>query len=83
MKPDLMPLRIRSKTNGKDRQQLWRTHNAILDELTQAEEYMRRSEPLAAFRAAFCAHRVPQGVIQLKKEFQDLKLGSMSVNQEF
>jgi hypothetical protein len=25
------------------------------------------------FRAAFCAHHVPQGVIKLKKEFQDLK----------
>jgi hypothetical protein len=33
------------------------------------------------FRAAFCAHHVPQGVIKLKKEFQDLKLGSMSVNE--
>jgi hypothetical protein len=25
------------------------------------------------FRAAFYAHHVPQGVIKLKKEFQDLK----------
>jgi hypothetical protein len=25
------------------------------------------------FRAAFRAHHVPQGVIKLKKEFQDLK----------
>jgi hypothetical protein len=25
------------------------------------------------FRVAFCAHHVPQGVIKLKKEFQDLK----------
>jgi hypothetical protein len=25
------------------------------------------------FRATFCAHHVPQGVIKLKKEFQDLK----------
>jgi hypothetical protein len=33
------------------------------------------------FRAAFCAHHVPQGVIKLKKEFQDLKQGSMSVNK--
>jgi hypothetical protein len=34
------------------------------------------------FRAAFCAHHVPQGVIKLrKKEFQDLKQGSMSVNE--
>jgi hypothetical protein len=33
------------------------------------------------FRAAFCAHHVPQAVIKLKKkEFQDLKQGSMSVN---
>jgi hypothetical protein len=33
------------------------------------------------FRAAFCAHHVPQGVIKLKKEFQDLKQGPMSVNE--
>jgi hypothetical protein len=33
------------------------------------------------FRAAFHAHHVPQGVIKLKKEFQDLKQGSMSVNK--
>jgi hypothetical protein len=35
------------------------------------------------FRAAFCACHVPQGVIKLKKkkEFQDLKQGSMSVNE--
>jgi hypothetical protein len=34
------------------------------------------------FRATFLAHHVPQGVIKLKKkEFQDLKLGSMSVNE--
>jgi hypothetical protein len=34
------------------------------------------------FRAAFCAHHVPQGVIKLKKkEFKDLKQGSMSVNE--
>jgi hypothetical protein len=33
------------------------------------------------FRVAFCAHHVPQGVIKLKKEFQDLKHGSMSVNE--
>jgi hypothetical protein len=33
------------------------------------------------FRATFCAHRVPQGVIKLKKEFQDLKQGSMFVNE--
>jgi hypothetical protein len=25
------------------------------------------------FRAAFCAHHVPQGVIKPKKEFKDLK----------
>jgi hypothetical protein len=32
------------------------------------------------FRAAFHAHHVPQGVINLKKkEFQDLKQGSTSV----
>jgi hypothetical protein len=34
------------------------------------------------FRAAFRAHHVPQGVIKLKKkEFHDLKQGSMSVNE--
>jgi hypothetical protein len=34
------------------------------------------------FRVAFCAHNLPQGVIKLKKkEFQDLKQGSMSVNE--
>jgi hypothetical protein len=33
------------------------------------------------FKAAFHAHRVPQRVIKLKKkEFQDLKQGSTSVN---
>jgi hypothetical protein len=25
------------------------------------------------FKVAFCAHHVPQGVMKLKKEFQDLK----------
>jgi hypothetical protein len=34
------------------------------------------------FRAVFCAHHVPQGVIKLKKnEFQDLKQGSTTVNE--
>jgi hypothetical protein len=34
------------------------------------------------FRAAFHAHHVPQGLIKLKrKEFQDLKQGSMSMNE--
>jgi hypothetical protein len=34
------------------------------------------------FRVAFCAYHVPQGVIKLKKkEFQDLKQGSMSMNE--
>jgi hypothetical protein len=34
------------------------------------------------FRVAFRTHHVPQGVIKLKKkEFQDLKQGSMSVNE--
>jgi hypothetical protein len=34
------------------------------------------------FRAAFRAHHVPQGVIKLKKkEFQDLKHGSLYVNE--
>jgi hypothetical protein len=34
------------------------------------------------FKAAFHAHHVPRGVIRMtKKEFQDLKQGSMSVNE--
>jgi hypothetical protein len=33
------------------------------------------------FRVAFRAHHVPQGVIKLKKEFQDLKQGSISMNE--
>jgi hypothetical protein len=33
------------------------------------------------FKAAFHAYHVPQGVIKLKKEFQDLKQGSISVNE--
>jgi hypothetical protein len=33
------------------------------------------------FRIAFRAHHVPQGVLKLKKEFEDLKQGSMSVNE--
>jgi hypothetical protein len=33
------------------------------------------------FRAAFHVYHVPQGVIKLKKEFQDLKHGSTSVNE--
>jgi hypothetical protein len=34
------------------------------------------------FRVAFRAHHVPQGVTKLKKkEFQDLKQGSMSMNE--
>jgi hypothetical protein len=33
------------------------------------------------FRAAFRAPHVPKGVIKMKKEFEDLKQGSMSVNE--
>jgi hypothetical protein len=33
------------------------------------------------FRATFHAHHVPQGVMKLKKEFQDMKQGSLSVNE--
>jgi hypothetical protein len=33
------------------------------------------------FRAAFHAHHIPQGVIKLKKKFQDLKHGSMFVTE--
>jgi hypothetical protein len=37
---------------------------------------------LPEFRATFRAHHVPQEIIKLKKkEFQDLKPGSMSVNE--
>jgi hypothetical protein len=33
------------------------------------------------FKMAFYSHHVPQGVIKLKKEFQDLKQGSMTVSK--
>jgi hypothetical protein len=33
------------------------------------------------FKMAFRSHHVPQGVIKLKKEFQDLKQGSMMVSE--
>jgi hypothetical protein len=33
------------------------------------------------FKTAFHAHHVPQGVIKLKKEFQDLKQESMTVSE--
>jgi hypothetical protein len=33
------------------------------------------------FKMDFRSHHVPQGVIKLKKEFQDLKQGSMTVNE--
>jgi hypothetical protein len=33
------------------------------------------------FKMAFRSHHVPQGVIKLKKEFQDLKQGSMMVSK--
>jgi hypothetical protein len=33
------------------------------------------------FRAAFHAHNIPQGMIKQKNEFQDLKQGSMSMNE--
>jgi hypothetical protein len=33
------------------------------------------------FKMAFRSHDVPQGVIKLKKEFQDLKQGSMMVSE--
>jgi hypothetical protein len=36
---------------------------------------------LPEFRAAFHAHHVLEGVIKLMKEFQDLKQGSMSINE--
>jgi hypothetical protein len=35
----------------------------------------------AEFRATFRAHHVPHRVIKLNKEFQDLKQGSMSMNE--
>jgi hypothetical protein len=33
------------------------------------------------FKMAFHSHHVPQGVTKLKKEFQDLKQGSMTMSQ--
>jgi hypothetical protein len=33
------------------------------------------------FKMAFHSHHVPRGVIKLKKEFQDLKQGSMTVSE--
>jgi hypothetical protein len=33
------------------------------------------------FKMAFYSHHVPQGVIKLKKEFKDLKQGSMTVSE--
>jgi hypothetical protein len=33
------------------------------------------------FKMAFRSHHVPQGVFKLKKEFQDLKQGSMTVSE--
>jgi hypothetical protein len=33
------------------------------------------------FKMAFRSHHIPQGVIKLKKEFQDLKQGSMMVSE--
>jgi hypothetical protein len=33
------------------------------------------------FRTSFHSHHVPQGVIKLKKEFQDMKQGSMTMNE--
>jgi hypothetical protein len=51
------------------------------DAYVEAHEELE-SINLPEFRDAFRAHHVPQGVIKLKKkEFQDLKSGSMSVNE--
>jgi hypothetical protein len=33
------------------------------------------------FKAVFRSHHVPQGIMTLKKEFQDLKQGSMTVSE--
>jgi hypothetical protein len=33
------------------------------------------------FKMAFCSHHVPQGAIMLKKEFQYLKQGSMTMSE--
>jgi hypothetical protein len=33
------------------------------------------------FKMSFCSHHIPQGVIKLKKEFQDLKQGSMTMSE--
>jgi hypothetical protein len=50
------------------------------------DAYVKAHEELESinwpeFRAAFRAHNIPQGVIKLNKEFQDLKQGFMSVNE--
>jgi hypothetical protein len=33
------------------------------------------------FKNSFCSHHVPLGVMKLKKEFKDLKWGSISVSE--
>jgi hypothetical protein len=33
------------------------------------------------FKAHFCTHYVPRGTLKLKKEFTDLRQGSMSVHE--
>jgi hypothetical protein len=50
------------------------------------DAYVDSHEELASinwqeFRTAFCLHHVPQGIIKMKKVFQDLKQGSMSVSE--
>jgi hypothetical protein len=47
----------------------------ILDAICQTSFFWNE------FKMAFCSHHVPQGVIKLKKEFQDLKQGSMPVSE--
>jgi hypothetical protein len=50
------------------------------DAFVEAHEELE-SINLPEFRATFCTHHVAQRVIKLKKEFQELKQGSMSVNE--
>jgi hypothetical protein len=61
--------------------QLSRPAADLLDAYVEAHEEPE-SINWPMFRTTFHEHHVPQGVIKLnKKEFQDLKWGSMSVNE--
>jgi hypothetical protein len=47
----------------------------ILDDICQTSLFWNE------FKMAFRSHHIPQGVIKLKKEFQDLKQRSMTVSE--